>query len=112
MRWIKWLVALCLLAAITARADSARIVKVLPYYLDKDGQHGNNEQRIDNLRGQADSTLGERADYRRCRVQLQVHLGKRIDRGQQVLCQIGQEVFRVFLMKAASQRGSSTLQII
>jgi hypothetical protein len=39
MRWIKLPVALCLLAAAAAQAESARIVKVLPFYLDKQGQH-------------------------------------------------------------------------
>ncbi len=39
MRWTKFLVACGLLAAAVAQAESARIVKVLPYYLDKQGHH-------------------------------------------------------------------------
>jgi hypothetical protein len=39
MRWIAILVGLGLLAAVAARADSARVVKVLPYYLDQQGHH-------------------------------------------------------------------------
>jgi hypothetical protein len=39
MRWMKYLVALGLLAALTAQAESARIVKVLPCFLDDKGRH-------------------------------------------------------------------------
>ena len=39
MRWMKLLVLLWLGAALAARAESAKIVKVLPHFLDEKGRH-------------------------------------------------------------------------
>jgi hypothetical protein len=39
MRWVKLLAVLWFLAALAARADSARIVKALPHYLDQKGHY-------------------------------------------------------------------------
>jgi hypothetical protein len=39
MRWMKLLLGLWVLAGSAAQAESARIVKVLPYYLDLKGHH-------------------------------------------------------------------------
>jgi hypothetical protein len=39
MRWLKLLVLLWLLPAAAALAESAQIVKVLPFYLDQKGHH-------------------------------------------------------------------------
>ncbi|MCX6905707.1 MAG: hypothetical protein NTW03_19945 [Verrucomicrobia bacterium] len=39
MRWMKYVALLWLLAAGAAQAESAKIVKVLPYFLDEKGRH-------------------------------------------------------------------------
>jgi hypothetical protein len=39
MSWTKWLVGCLLLAALAVQAESARIVKVLPQFLDHKGHH-------------------------------------------------------------------------
>jgi len=39
VRWMTFQVLCWLLAALTVRADSARIIKVLPQYLDQKGHH-------------------------------------------------------------------------
>jgi hypothetical protein len=39
MRWMKWLLVIWLAAAGAAQAESAKILKVLPYYLDQKGRH-------------------------------------------------------------------------
>ena len=39
MRWIHWLVLLGLVVAWPARAESGRIIKVLPHLLDAQGRH-------------------------------------------------------------------------
>lgn len=39
MRWLKYLLVLGFAVAFSARAESAKIVKVLPQFLDAQGQH-------------------------------------------------------------------------
>ncbi len=39
VRWVTLQILCCLLAACTVRAEPARIVKVLPQYLDQKGRH-------------------------------------------------------------------------